>query len=100
MDKGLKACIYCAEEIKIAAILCKHCRKTQPGHEPAKKAAPKKRPWIGFVGILIMMFSCVLAFVIQAISSYSGFTIGMFVFIVGLLTLMWALFTGNLKLFG
>ena len=58
---------------------------------------PKRRPWIGFIGLVLLLFGCLLSSVAHGELCILG-SIGLLA--VGLALLVYALFTGNMKLFG
>jgi len=58
---------------------------------------PKKRPWIGFIGLVLLLFGCGLSAVAHGDLCILG-SIGLLA--VGLGLLVFALFTGNMKMFG
>jgi hypothetical protein len=67
MSDGIKQCPFCAEDIKEAAIVCKHCGRDLPSevlefeHEevvPAKENKQKKKnSWVIVIIVIIVLFS-------------------------------------------
>ena len=74
MSEDTKVCPFCAEEIKLAAIVCKHCGRELPGYEekfPTRKSELQMQqykitPWqashnfatiIGGISILVAVYN-------------------------------------------
>lgn len=55
----------------------------------------KRRPWIGFLGLLVMLTGCGML-----VFSRETTMAGIAALAVGTVVLVWAIMTGNLKLFG
>ena len=55
----------------------------------------KRKPWIGFLGLLVMLTGCGMLVFNQETT-----IVGIVVLVIGTIVLVWAMMTGNLKLFG
>lgn len=61
---GTKVCPYCAETVKLAAVVCKHCGRSLDAKAPARRegwslepAAPKRRWWPWVLGVPVGLFA-------------------------------------------
>ena len=70
-EYNLKTCIYCAEEIKDAAILCKHCGRKQDGRDMSKHATILSILFIVF-GTIKGVAGIVILFVLPIAGNITG----------------------------
>ena len=96
-------CQHCGAQVREGAKFCQECGKPPFGNAQSVTPQPtpsvaqprpekRKRPIIGFIGMILLIIGVIVVF--------SNVTAGLIVGVIGLAVLVFALFTGNVKLFG
>jgi len=91
-----KICPFCAETIRVEAVVCKHCgRDLEPQPEPQPEPPPARTSNAGIMWPAIL---CILAACPLAIAE--RITLAIVIACVGLAVIAYALATGRLKFLG